>query len=764
MIDAQGNTTVVEYDKLGRRELIDNPDTGLTTYGYDLAGNLISKQTANLKTESRFISYVYDYGRLTEINYNGTIGNPRDVTYTYGAPNAANNQAGRVVSMTHQAGSDTRKYGALGEVSTRRRAVSPPCKPRRRLSCTPPRINTTAFGRLLRLTYPDAEVLTNTYDSGGNLASVKGNKNGYKYKYINDLYYDHFEQRVRVEAANRVNTSYGYDTYNRRLERLVVEKNGQENLIDLDYTYDEVGNITKLDNVLTGTISNQFGRLDIQNFEYDDLNRLTHADGMFNLPQGQGKTRAYSLDMKYDTVHNILSKTQVDNITQSSGTLIPQKKTSYAWNYRYPAATTARPHAPQQIGVAGTAGVITGRTFSYDLNGNQTGWTHDSNGTRRTIAWDEENRIQSIADNGHVKDYTYDADGQRVSKRGPQGETVYVNQFFTMRNSTQGTKHVYAGTQRMVSKLMKQDGPGANPKGKTPYEKDQYYYHPDHLGSSSLVTDAGGKIYQHLTYFPFGETWVDETSNTQRTPYWFTAKELDEETGLYYFGARYYDPRTSVWQSADPILDQYLGNNPRDVRVGGVFEPTNLSMYSYSRNSPVVLKDPDGRVAPIIWGIFWLLAREAGSEVVTATTGVEIPTIRRVSTKVVKKVVKHTVGIATATAVLNEATKDDEGESSDDSPAIEEDKGRTSEEEALNDIIKDLTNDGRKPLTSDDADAGLELGDELGLDTRDDRGEKGDKKGEGKNHWEGGDHIHIEKIRVRKGGSHIKADPPSPVD
>ncbi|WP_414709498.1 RHS repeat domain-containing protein [Ramlibacter sp.] len=44
-----------------------------------------------------------------------------------------------------------------------------------------------------------------------------------------------------------------------------------------------------------------------------------------------------------------------------------------------------------------------------------------------------------------------------------------------------------------------------------------------------------------MEYFPFGETWVEESSNTQRTPYLFTAKELDEETGLYYFGARYYD-------------------------------------------------------------------------------------------------------------------------------------------------------------------------------------------------------------------------------
>ncbi len=84
---------------------------------------------------------------------------------------------------------------------------------------------------------------------------------------------------------------------------------------------------------------------------------------------------------------------------------------------------------------------------------------------------------------------------------------------------------------------------------------------------------------------------MEEHSNTQRTPYLFTAKELDEETGLYYFGARYYDPRTSVWQSPDPILASYMGGSPN----GGVFNPMNLGVYTYSQNRPVILLDPDGR-------------------------------------------------------------------------------------------------------------------------------------------------------------------------
>jgi RHS repeat-associated protein len=230
------------------------------------------------------------------------------------------------------------------------------------------------------------------------------------------------------------------------------------------------------------------------------------------------------------------------------------------------------------------------RTFQFDANGNQAGWTHDRNGTRRTIVWDEENRVQSVSDNGHTETYKYDATGDRVIKRGPQGETAYVNPFFTMRNREVGTKHVYVGASRLASKLLKQDRPGSPPNGNQPFEKDTYFYHPDHLGSSNYVTDTDGELYEHLEYFPFGESWIEESSNTQRTPYLFTSKELDEETGLYYVGMRYYDPRASSWLSPDPILAAYMSGKPN----GGVFSPQNLGLYGYVWNNPVVLRDSDG--------------------------------------------------------------------------------------------------------------------------------------------------------------------------
>ncbi|MFV0530086.1 MAG: RHS repeat-associated core domain-containing protein [Flavobacteriales bacterium] len=106
----------------------------------------------------------------------------------------------------------------------------------------------------------------------------------------------------------------------------------------------------------------------------------------------------------------------------------------------------------------------------------------------------------------------------------------------------------------------------------------QYYYHPDHLGSSSYITNLDGEVVQHVEYVPFGEVFIEERNNVWNTPYLFNAKELDEETGLYYYGARYYEPRISLWLSVDPLAEKY----------------PNVSPYAYVVNNPIIYTDPDG--------------------------------------------------------------------------------------------------------------------------------------------------------------------------
>ena len=146
---------------------------------------------------------------------------------------------------------------------------------------------------------------------------------------------------------------------------------------------------------------------------------------------------------------------------------------------------------------------------------------------------------------------------------------------------------------------------GTNPTHQEEYYK-QYFYHSDNLGSASLISDYKGDEYQRIEYTPYGETWVEKTSNTglEWLPYKFTAKELDEETGLYYYGVRYLDPKYSMWISTDPALGEYIPKAPIDEEakkhnqnlpgMGGVFNHINGDLYAYAGNNPVKYTDPDG--------------------------------------------------------------------------------------------------------------------------------------------------------------------------
>ena len=100
-----------------------------------------------------------------------------------------------------------------------------------------------------------------------------------------------------------------------------------------------------------------------------------------------------------------------------------------------------------------------------------------------------------------------------------------------------------------------------------------------------MVTDHEGKITQNVVYIPYGEVFVEERNGRWASSYLFNAKELDEETGLYYYGARYLDPTSALWLSTDPLQGKYPGMSP----------------YNYCAGNPVKLVDPDGRVINVYY-------------------------------------------------------------------------------------------------------------------------------------------------------------------
>ena len=220
----------------------------------------------------------------------------------------------------------------------------------------------------------------------------------------------------------------------------------------------------------------------------------------------------------------------------------------------------------------------------------------------------------TVNDKGYTKHYF--EEGKRIcSKIGSGGfqdldilvdqmELNYDEQFEVQREGLHNTFNECFGvsseinTNDMFVVIKQCDNPG----------EPVFYYHSDHLGSASYITDDQGNETQHLVYLPFGELrsnreylninnkyheqhWVDMKYNTSQydTPYKFNGKEKDPETGYNYYGARFYYDYLSIFLSTDPMSDKY----------------PSLSSYAYCANNPVMLIDPDGRE--------WLTSEDAAT-------------------------------------------------------------------------------------------------------------------------------------------------------
>ncbi len=541
-----------------------------------------------------------------------------------------------------------------------------------------------SHNRLIEMIYPDEEKVTYSYNLGGLLEKVRGEKS-YGYDYITKLGYDKFEQRSYLKYCNGAETFYTYDN-RRRLSNLAVNSGGAS-IMDNAYTFDAVSNVLSVANNASLPANGNAGGQMSHTYTYDGLYRLATATGTYT--GADNKSASYTLAMGYDNMHRIKSKSQhltQDNV-QFNGTL----NVGYDLTYTYGSEAGKKFQLESVKDVnyrteetPGDNNVENGHVYTYDKNGNlvyvntnrvMTDGHRDNSVGERKLIWDEENRLLAVDDNGFVSNYWYDADGERTVKTSGESDQVYVNGVFSGGSTNtakfslyvspylvanQGgryTKHIYAGSQRIVSKVgdfasygsdpRRIEYAGANTDGlsvdykskyaaqqqvikdnykffdvpyngtdndnyadgegfccndgsmeaavaearksqtravsrsfKDPdnYENLQFFYHPDHLGSSSFITNLDGEVVQHIEYVPFGEVFIEERNNVWNTLYLFNAKEFDEETGMYYYGARYYDPRLSLWMSTDPMQEKY----------------SHINTYCYAFNNPLNFVDLHG--------------------------------------------------------------------------------------------------------------------------------------------------------------------------
>ena len=509
---------------------------------------------------------------------------------------------------------------------------------------------------------------------------MTSNKQGRQSVIVDRIGYDKEGHTVYTKLGNGTETTYTYDKQRERLQVMNLTADGQT-VMENRYQYDAVDNILGITNAtdptsLTKLNKAKLGGRSSHTYEYDELNRLIHANG-------KAKRASYDMVMSFGRMSEPLTKVQkVDSTT-----------TAKSYNFAYKYEDSNHPTAPTQIGHD---------HYTYDANGNPTLVTNDSANTTREMYWDEDNRLMVLSDNGKTSRYTYNAAGERIMKSygtmegvyingAPQGITFHETDNFTLYpasilsvNKNRFTKHYFIGEKRIASRIgtglfnnvygrngsyvtagqqdyaermnqiqkqketyYKQQGiapgvptmkgaygdpentgvgyntvitelgdhsvpegwiqtpkhnttegnePGApiswndptNPENPQPgygyvdndtTKEETFFYHSDHLGSTSYITDSKGNITQYDAYLPYGELLVDEHSSSEDMPYKFNGKEMDAETGLYYYGARYLNPVTCLWYGVDPLAEKYK----------------EIGSYVYCADNPINLFDPDGQ-------------------------------------------------------------------------------------------------------------------------------------------------------------------------
>jgi RHS repeat-associated protein len=542
--DPMGNLTSVTqgvqtrtytFDSLSRLLAAENPESGLLQYRYDASGNL------TLRRDARDIETEYNYDAINRVKTRKywLLGQPEstpNVSYTYdGVGTIGTNSLGRLSTVDNTVSKTSyEQYDQMGRVTNSRQQTG--------TSIWGFYYTYDEAGNLKSETYPSGRCLRLDHDAAGRVASL------------------------RVGTDYRVGTPYEPIQYaphgpvlNMRLGNGLLEQRRYDDRLQLTQIglgqwVSSLGTLYPADcpwllitNTYVGPLGEKNGNLyhqDIaigqntiyQSFDYDKLNRLDWAE---EVPYRGATSKYWFQDYSYD---------QNGNMTFLQD----------FWHDPYWNRSDGLPLPP------------------FDSSSNRfinTAYDDAGNITGGVAAYDAENRIKEV-NLGTLVTYAYDGEGRRVKKVSGGVTTYYVSDAFGQLAAEYNTS-----------------GPVASSTS---------YLTADHLGSTRLITGASGQIKVRRDYKPFGDEipwnvgpqrlyisgygWQE--SATQK----FTGKERDPESGLDFFGARYYSGPHGRFTSPDqPLLDQ----TPAD--------PQSWNLYSYTRNNPLRFIDPTGTSAfPLI--------------------------------------------------------------------------------------------------------------------------------------------------------------------
>ena len=572
--DALGNVTSYTYDKNGNALTQTDGNGNVTSYRYNAANKLAAKidpsdnggaglresytyyadgQMASKKDRNGITTcYTYDiFGRLTEENAGG-----EKQSYTY-------DENGNMLTMTDASGTTARTFDALN----------------RNTKKTVPGIGTSNYAYDLKTgtageymeqtTDPKGNVTARTYDKEGRLSKVTaGNENtGYEY-YRNGRQY-------RVTYPNKTTETYCYDADN-QVTKLINAKSDGSVLSSYDYTYDEAGNQTSKTDAKGKTT-----------YAYDKLNRLSivtepyvkdttatqKKTGYEYDSAGNRTSETVQIGDKYNTT--LYSYNALNRLTKSVSSSGGETRYTYDNNGNLinKSSGTSIIATLNDAAQSGTDNSTTGDLPGFDLIIRKD--TDNGTGTKNLIkySYDNFNRLKTMKDEDTTASYTYNAQGYRVEKKINGTATDYLYEgdkvvLETDKNNNQKAVQVYGNN--LLSRLVN----GNNGEGAEKY----YYLYNAHGDVTSLINPAGGVAVSY-DYDAFGKI-INKTGSANNSTL-YASYQHDDESGLYYLNARYYDSVTARFITED----SYTGKRN---------DPLSLNLYTYCSNNPIKYTDPTG--------------------------------------------------------------------------------------------------------------------------------------------------------------------------